>query len=206
MGGGKIAHKNKIPNDDGDKRSPLSGTSTSTCEGTWKRRGGSGMGVGGNRQLQIPKSTDGRLQDPSTPKASTGRAEGGERVDSHSTASPSPRCGFGWLHAHLEQGVEEWRERVTIKGENWVKDAYYHSSFIRVPRGALSRIIGRGGQMIQRLEQVCGVFVSVVDTATPQSLITFVGAPRSILLAEFAVDMLNMGYFSIVESLHRVGF
>ena len=82
MGGGKIAHKNKIPNDDGDKRSPLSGTSTSTLEGPWKRRGGSGMGVGGNRHLQIPKSTDGRLQDPSTPKASTGRAEGGERVDS----------------------------------------------------------------------------------------------------------------------------
>ena len=206
MGGGKIAHKNKIPNDDSDKRSPLSGTSTSTREGPWKRRGGSGMGFSGNHHLQIPKSTDGDLQDPRPQKASTGQAQGDERVDSHSTASPSPRCGFGWLHAHLEQGVEEWRERVTIKGENWVNDAHYRSSFIRVPRGALPRIIGHGGRMIQRLEQVCGVFVSVVDTATPQSLITFVGAPHSILLAEFAVDMLNMGYFSVVESLHRAGF
>ena len=95
---------------------------------------------------------------------------------------------------------------MTIKGEFWVDDTHYRSKFMRVPKGALPRIIGRGGRMIQQLEQVCGVFASVVDTALPQSLITFVGSPRSILLAEFAVDMLNMGYFSVLESLQRAGF
>ena len=206
MGGGKIVQNAKIPRHDNDKRSPPSATSTSTRGRPWKRRGGSGVGDGGNRHLQIPKSTDGELQDPGDPKASTGRAQGGERVNSHSTASPSPRCGFGWLHAHLEQGVEEWRERVAIKGDFWVDDTHYRSKFMRVPRGALPRIIGRGGRMIQRLEQVCGVFASVVDTALPHSLITFVGSPHSILLAEFAVDMLNMGYFGVLESLQRAGF
>ena len=206
MGGGKTMKNTKIPSHDDDKRSPLSGTSTSTCGGPWEGRGGSGVGDGGDRHLQIPKSTDGGLQDPTAPRASTGQGQREERVNSHSTASPSPRCGFGWLHAHLEQGVEEWRERVAIKGDFWVDDTHYRSKFMRVPRGALPRIIGRGGQMIQRLEQVCGVFASVVDTALPHNLITFVGSPHSILLAEFAVDMLNMGYFGVLESLQRAGF
>ena len=95
---------------------------------------------------------------------------------------------------------------MTVKGEIWVDGTHYRSRFMKVPRGALSRIIDRGGRMIKQLEQVCGVFASVVDTAMPQSLITFVGSPRSILLAEFAVDMLNMGYFSVLESLQRGGF
>ena len=49
-----------------------------------------------------------------------------------------------------------------------------------------------------------GVFASVVDTETCPE-ICFVGCPHACLLAEFIVEMIVGGHYSIMASLARNG-
>ena len=70
---------------------------------------------------------------------------------------------------------------------------------------SLKHIIGRGGRTLHKLESFVGVFAPVVDTKKGPE-ICFVGCLQACLLAEFIVEMIVGGHYSIMESLARNGF
>ena len=91
-----------------------------------------------------------------------------------------------------------------MEGEDLNEDDYLDRS-IKVSPLSLKHIIGRGGRTLHKLESFVGVFASVVDTKTGPE-ICFVGCPRACLPAEFIVEMIVDGHYSIMESLARNGF
>ena len=124
-----------------------------------------------------------------------------ERAQSHTTASTSPRCGFLWLHKELDERLATWSLE---EGED-LDEHDYIDRLIFVPPMSLKHVIGRGGRTLHRLESFVGVFASVVDIGTGPE-ICFVGPPRACLLAEFIVERIVGGHYSIMESLARNGF
>ena len=86
-----------------------------------------------------------------------------------------------------------------------MNDDDYLARSMSVSPLSLKHIIGRGGRTLHKLESFVGVFASVVDTGTGPE-ICFVGSPRACLLAEFIVERIVGGHYSIMESLARNGF
>ena len=169
-------------------------------------RGGAVGGVGAKSHLKMPLNQDGSSGSYDRPTASTGWVEHGTRVESHQTASTSPRCGFGWLRDHLGRGLEEWRREENEACIDGFNDTHYRHRYKEVAKGFLPHIIGRGGRVIQKLEQFCGIFAFIEDHGHETAEVVFVGFPPAVLLGEFIVDMLISGHYSIMESLARSGF
>ena len=198
MGGGK-----KIPRDETatssarSAQTPFRGQEEGVL-GLDGRRGGTG-GDGGMAHLQMADSQPTNSQ----AKGQSAKSQGDdpERARSHTMASTSPRCGFLWLHKELEERLAAWS---LVEGEDLNEDDYLDRS-IRVSPLSLKHIIGRGGRTLHKLESFVGVFASVFDTETGPE-ICFVGCPRACLLAEFIVEMIVGGHYSIMESLARNGF
>ena len=116
-------------------------------------------------------------------------------------ASTSPRCGFLWLHKELDERLATWSLE---EGED-LDDHDCIDRFISFSPLSLKHIIGCSGRTLHKLESFVGVFASVVDTGTGPE-ICFVGPPRACLLAEFIVERIMGGHYSIMESLARNGF
>ena len=149
--------------------------------------------------LQMADSQATNSQAKGHPAQSQG--DDNERAQSHTTASTSPRCGFLWLHKELDERLATWSLE---EGED-LDEHDYIDRLIFVPPMSLKHVIGRGGRTLHKLESFVGVFASVVDTGTGPE-ICFVGPPRACLIAEFIVDRIVGGHYSIMESLARNGF
>ena len=203
MGGGKTGRGKKIQREESatsstrSAQTPFRGQEEGVL-GLDGRRGGTG-GDGGMAHLQMADSQATNSQ----AKGQSAKSQGDdtERARSHTMASTSPRCGFLWLHKELEERLAAWSLE---QGEN-LNDHTYIDRLMSISPISLKHVIGRGGRTLHKLESFVGVFASVVDTKTG-SEICFVGCPRACLLAEFVVEMLVDGHYSIMESLARNGF
>ena len=91
-----------------------------------------------------------------------------------------------------------------MEEEEDLDDHHYQDRYVTVSSLSSKHIIGRGGRTLHKLESFVGVFASVVDTMTGPE-ICFVGSPRACLLAEFIVEMIEGGHYSIMKSLARNG-
>ena len=161
------------------------------------RRGGTG-GDGGMAHLQMADSQATNSQAKGQPTKSHG--DDNDRAQSHTMASTSPRCGFLWLQKELDDQLAAWSLE---EGEDLVDHTYINRS-MSVSPVSLKHIIGRGGRTLHKLESFVGVFASIVDIETGPE-ICFVGRPRACLLAEFIVEMIVGGHYSIIKSLARNG-
>ena len=203
MGGGKTGRGKKIPRKESATTSTRSAQTTfgGQEEGVlgWDRWRGGAVGDGGMAHLQMADSQATNSQAKGQPTRSQG--DDSERVHSHTMASTSPRCGFLWLHKELDERLAAWSLE---EGEDLIEHDYIDRSMFVSP-SSLKHVIGRGGRTLHKLESFVGVFASVVDTKTGPE-ICFVGCPRACLLAEFIVEMIVGGHYSIMESLARNGF
>ena len=202
MGGGKTGRGKKIPRDESATTSTRSahtpfGGQEESVVGLDGRRGGAG-GDGGMAHLQMADSQATNSQAKGPPTRSHG--EDNDRAQSHTMASTSPRCGFLWLQKELDEQLAAWSLE---EGEDLADHTYIDRS-ISVSPGSLKHVIGRGGRTLHKLESFVGVFASVVDTETGPE-VCFVGRPQACLLAEFIVEMIVGGHYSIMESLARNG-
>ena len=173
-----------------------------------RRRSAGGVELG-HLQMPIPRFADEDLESAPPLGASLGRAANVERVASHSKATTSTRCGFQWLETKLKREKEAWM----LNDQNEVdepidefNDYTWHYKHKVVPRCRLPHIIGRGGRMLQKLENFLGVFAFIREQADQDPKIVLVGERHSILLGEFIVDMIVVGHFGIMESLVNAGF
>lgn len=205
LGSGKMAHGKANYNVDCDTRSPRSVESVSTRQEPWRQRGSGSLGGGGRSHLQMGNlgSTDFGTQRRAGP--SVVPVDDPERVGSHAMASTSLRCGFHWLERKLAQEFEDWRQDFGGQ-KNGLDEAQSTYRCTEVPRRNLSHIIGKGGRMLAKIERFAGVFVCIVDYGSDDAEVMFTGLPRACLLAEFIVNMIEVGYYSIIESLVANGF
>ena len=77
---------------------------------------------------------------------------------------------------------------------------------VEVSRPAVRHIVGRRGKTLQRIEDLCGVFVALQDMGEEHSEVLLWGSAEGVALAEFVVHALGMGMHSILDSLGRLGF
>ena len=67
-------------------------------------------------------------------------------------------------------------------------------------------IIGRGGRMLRRIEDFCGVFLSLSDVSSEMVEVTIYGTSRGCAMVQFIKDMLIEGVYSVIDTLARHGF
>ena len=67
-------------------------------------------------------------------------------------------------------------------------------------------VIGRGGRMLRRIEDFCGVFLSLRDVAPDAVELTIFGDLWGCALVRFIGEMLNEGIYSVIDTLARQGF
>ena len=144
------------------------------------------------------------------PKTPTQEAGISDRTQSHTHASPSPRCGFGWVKEMLGRRLEAWniedaRDCEDCTLENLATDPWAHKYFI-VDREGLPHIIGRGGKMIKAIEDFCGVFFAVHDVNAREAQLLVSGPRSACILAQFICEMITARHFSMLETLIRHGF
>ena len=60
--------------------------------------------------------------------------------------------------------------------------------------------------MLQRIEDFCGVFLSLCDVASDVVELTIYGPPRACALVHFIGEMLIEGVYSVIDTLARQGF
>ena len=127
-----------------------------------------------------------------------------ERVWSHAEATTSPRCTFRWFASRLKEleaplvVVEEGEAPIT---EN---DIIMHRiTFFKI---TAPHIIGRGGRMLRRIEDFCGVFLSLSDVSSEMVELTIYGTSRGCAMVQFIKDMLIEGVYSVIDTLARHGF
>ena len=114
------------------------------------------------------------------------------RTQSHGFASTSPRCAFAWI---AQCGL------LRSKPARSSCSPFLHS--IRIPRSAVKHVLGRGGRVLSRIEDLSGCLVSVVDSSGGDSLVSLMGGDAT--LGCFLVHALSSGFFSVFETLHRNG-
>ena len=67
-------------------------------------------------------------------------------------------------------------------------------------------VIGRGGRMLRRIEDFCGVFLSLSDVSCEMAELTIYGTSRGCAMVQFIKDMLIEGVYSVIDTLARHGF
>ena len=78
---------------------------------------------------------------------------------------------------------------------------FLHS--IRIPRSEVKHILGRGGRVLSRIEDLSGCLISVVDSSGRESKVNLMGGDAT--LGCFLVHALSSGFFSVFETLERNG-
>ena len=156
--------------------------------------------------VQMPKSASADSQPGISTGSSTGGRNGGDRVYSHGRASTSPRCGFKWVYQCLEEALEVRRrgdQELYIDGF----DADHHSTHgMEIEQDLIRHVIGVKGRMLHKIEDFCGIFIIVGDCEDGQCELNLIGVPSACVLGEFIIEMLGHGYYSIIETLERLGW
>ena len=124
------------------------------------------------------------------------REEG--RQGSHKDASLSPRCCFQWVEEHLARTIAKIEEKKDIL---YIVNKHLWYSIV-VAKHACWHVISH----IRRLEDLCGVFLFVHDLCSGQVEVQACGPPRGCAFAQFAVEAIAVGCFSILDSLSRLRF
>ena len=131
-----------------------------------------------------------------------------DRSKTHETASPSPRCGFGWVRDVVSSRLASWNEEdandckipISDIGEN---DMSYKC--LGVSRAELPHLIGSGGRIIRALEDFCGVFIAIRHLDKNFAEVMFTGPRVACVLAHFCGELIQEGYYSVMTTLLRHG-
>ena len=211
MEGDPKIFKPQIPASAGDTASSVSGATSFSIPSP----GGEKMAEAKSGHLQMailadPNSSQSeqpaRLSNPSPASASAsttlstlcGPQEesflGGStsRTQSHGFASTSPRCAFAWI---AKCGL------LRSKPTQSSCSPFLHS--IRIPRSEVKHVLGKGGRVLSRIEDLSGCLVSVVDSSGGGSTVNLMGGDAT--LGCFLVHALSSGFFSVFETLARNG-
>lgn len=80
----------------------------------------------------------------------------------------------------------------------------YYFRCVMVPSPCVKHIIGNGGHTLCKIESFVSVFTYIEDMGQGTQ-IALISCPWAYILAEFTVEMLEGGHYSIMESLveHR---
>ena len=151
--------------------------------------------------MQIPKS--------GICTSSIGEGSMDERVDSHKQATPSWRCGVGWLSSLLSKVFRVWDELLMEDCECSLDDfcnGPFSLKYVAVEHSAMPHIIGRKGRVNRQLEEVCGVFFTLQDLGDSIHEMFITGPRPSCILAEFAIEMLGSDQHSVLMTLSSLRF
>ena len=149
-------------------------------------------------------SADGELGTPQGPEA---RIADGERVASHKNASTSPHCAFSWVESILDERLVDWLDEdidLYELGSRLEAELLprLQCRSMSVEKSKARYIIGRGGRMIHRLQEFCGVFIRISGFAPEGVKAILITGPRlACLLAELAIELICQGYYSVLEYL-----
>ena len=195
----------KIQGGEGAPRPSESAASSFTAQGVDESAQQGRVGGGGPSHQQMPKSASADSCPRTIPRSSAdGRADG-DRVHSHGQASTSPRCGFKWVSQHLQQALEERRRWDDSSAEGGFDENHHCLHCVQIEKGSARHVIGTKGRMLQKIEDFCGVFIFLTDYEDCCE-VYLVGLPAACILGAFIIEMLNQGYYSIMESLIRHGW
>ena len=130
-----------------------------------------------------------------------GRDAPSDRLGSHSKASTSPRCDYGWFEGEIQSraakvvhNLEGFSSNTTMMVEHCME----------VRQKAVCHVLGRGGRAIRRIESFCGVFAFLGDSYESSTEIYIWGPPRACAIADFIISALECGHYSIMDSLTRL--
>ena len=198
MGRRERTSAEKIRDGAGAASSPLSGESAYTHQGA--KDGAVGC-VGGSNG-QDPQMASGARFGSCGATGADGCAQA--RLRSHALATTSPRCAFGWCASRMgeiETPLVALEERVVPMKEN---EMIMHT--LKFSKTTAPHIIGRGGRMLRRIEDFCGVFLSLSDVSSDVVELTIYGPTRGCALVQFIGEMLIEGVYSVMDTLARHGF
>ena len=74
---------------------------------------------------------------------------------------------------------------------------------ISIPTSQVKHVLGRGGRVLSRIEDLTGCFISVADSGGLTTIVSVMGG--DVTLACFIVHALSAGFYSVFETLHRNG-
>ena len=83
-------------------------------------------------------------------------------------------------------------------------DMIMHS--LKFSKTTVPHVIGRGGRMLRRIEDFCGVFLSLSDVSCDVVELDIYGPTRGCALVQFIGEMLLEGIYSVMDTLARQGF
>ena len=82
---------------------------------------------------------------------------------------------------------------------------HYCLHCVEIDRGSIRHVIGVHGRMLRKIEDFCGVFIVIADSEDSCE-VSLLGLPSACILGAFILEMLERGYYSIMESLIRHGW
>ena len=188
----------KIRNGAGEATSSLSGESAFTHQGTRER------------DMERVGETDGK--DPQMARGGRSGSQGDPNVDgcaqarvwSNAAATTSPRCAFGWFVSRLRE--RQAPLAVVDEGEAPIGDEEMIRHSMTFLKSTAPHVIGRGGRMLRRIEDFCGVFLSLSDLSSDTIMLTMYGSMRGCALVQCIGEMLTEGIYSVIDTLARQGF
>ena len=195
----------KIHGGEGAPRPTESAASSSTAYGVDKSAQQGRGGGGEPSHPQMPKSASADSSPGMAPRSSADARADGDRVHSHGHASTSPRCGFQWVALQLHEALEEKRRWDDSTVEGGYDDKHYSRHCMEINRASIRHIIGVRGRMLRKIEDFCGVFIMISDYEDSCE-VSLLGLPYACMLGGFIIEMLDQGYYSILEFLIRHGW
>ena len=198
MGRREQTSAEKIRNGAGAASSSLSGESTCTLQGAKDRA----VGCAGGTNGRDPQMASGGRSGSSWTNSSDWCDQA--RVRSHAEATTSPRCAFRWFGSHL--GELQAPLVAAEEGGSPLKENDMLMHQMQFSKRTAPHVIGRGGRILRRIEDFCGVFLSLRDVAPDAVELTIFGPLRGCALARFIGEMLNEGIYSVIDTLARQGF
>ena len=198
MGGRGKTSAAKIRSGAGEATSSLSGESAFTHQGARERELGCVGETNGEDPQMARGGRSGSQGDPNV----DGCAQA--RVWSHSAATTSPRCAFRWFVGRLRE--RQAPLAVVDEGEAPIGDDEMIRHSMTFVKSTAPHVIGRGGRMLRRIEDFCGVFLSLFDVSSDTVMLTMYGSMRGCALAQCIGEMLTEGIYSVIDTLARHGF
>ena len=105
----------------------------------------------------------------------------------------------------MQKALEEQRRWDDSTLEGGFDEHHYIYHCVEIDTGSTRHVIGAKGRMLRKIEDFCGVFIMVADSEDCCE-VSFLGLPAACILGAFIVQMLDKGYYSIIESLIRHGW
>ena len=105
----------------------------------------------------------------------------------------------------LQEALDQKRRWDDSTVEGGFDDQHYSRHCMEIGRGSIRHIIGVRGRMLRKIEDFCGVFIMISDYEDSCE-VSLLGLPYACLLGGFIIEMLDQGYYSIMEFLIRHGW